>query len=55
MNTEKIRTTIRSWGLGGFLALLVIIGCFVMWIMGKPLTSELALLFISMLALARLL
>lgn len=46
--------TVRSWGLGGLLAVLVLIGCFVLWLLGKPIDRNVELLMLAMLALARL-
>jgi hypothetical protein len=46
--------TVRSWGIGGLLAVLVLIGCFVLWLIGKPIDSSIVLLMLAMLALARL-
>lgn len=46
--------TIRAYGFGGLIALLVLIACFVLWLIGKPLDAGMTLLLIGLLALARL-
>lgn len=51
MNIE----TVRSWGIGWLLALLVLIATFVLWLLGKPLEPGVVLALIAMLALSRLL
>lgn len=51
MNIE----TVRSWGIGWLLALLVLIACFVLWLLGKLLDNSIVLVLITMLALAQLL
>lgn len=50
MNIE----TVRSWGIGWLLALLVLIACFILFLLGKPLDNTIVLLLIAMLALSRL-
>jgi hypothetical protein len=50
MNMENV----KSYGIGGLIALLVLVACFVLWLIGKPLDSGVALLLIGLLALARL-
>lgn len=51
MNIE----TVRGWGIGWVLALLVLIACFVLWLIGKPLDNGTVLALVAMLALSRLL
>jgi hypothetical protein len=46
--------TVKGWGIGGLLAVLVLIGCFVLWLIGKPIDSGIVLLMLAMLALSRL-
>lgn len=50
MNIE----TVRGWGIGWILALLVLVACFALWVIGKPLDNGVVLALIAMLALARL-
>lgn len=51
MNME----TIKGWGLGFLIALIVFLLCIVFWAIGKPLDQAMVLLLIGLLALARLL
>lgn len=46
--------TIRGWGLGGLIAIVVLILAIVFWAIGKPLDPAMVLLLIGLLALARL-
>jgi hypothetical protein len=46
--------TVKGWGIGGLLAVLVLVGCFVLYIIGKPVDNNVMLLMLAMLALARL-
>lgn len=47
--------TVRGWGLGWLLALVVLLLVVVFWAIGKPLDQGMVLLLIGLLALARLL
>ena len=51
----SIEGTVKAWGIGWLIALLVLIICVVLWFIDKPLTSGEILGFIAVLALARLL
>lgn len=50
MNME----TVRSWGLGWLIALLVLVVCVVLLVIGKALDTTTVLVMIAALALARL-
>jgi hypothetical protein len=52
---QNLATTIRGWGLGWFIALIVLILCVVLWFMGTTLSAPQVLGLIAALALARLL
>lgn len=46
---------VRALGIGWVLALLVLVACFVLFLIGQTLTPAMILILIGMLALARLL
>lgn len=43
-----------TWSLGAIIAVLILAACFILWIIAKPIAASVILLFIGLLALARL-
>ena len=52
---SEIVSTVKSWGIGWLLALVVLILCIVLWFLGSTLSAPQVLGLIAVLALARLL
>lgn len=46
--------TVKAWGIGAIIAIIVLVLCVVFWAIGKGLDSGMVLLLIGLLALARL-
>lgn len=51
----QIETTVKAWGIGWVIALVVLIVCVILWLLDRPLTGPQILCLIAALALARLL
>jgi hypothetical protein len=51
----NVETTVKAWGVGWLIALLVLVAVLIIWLASTALTPGLILLLISALAFARLL
>lgn len=54
MATINLGGSTVNYSFGAIIAILVLLACFILWIIGQALTAPLVLLFLALLALARL-